>query len=172
MYGCWTIKKAECWRNDAFELCCWRRFLRVPLTARRSNQSILKGINSGYSLEGLMPRIQYFGHLIQRADSLAKTLMLGKIGGKRSRGWHRMRWLDDVTDSVDMSLSKLWDILKDRGAWSAAVHGVTNSQTQLSDWTATTIIAHRPINYISKMMALQEKSYDSKTTNQNKPSWW
>ena len=119
-----------------------------------------------------MLKIQYFSHLMQRADSLAKTLMLGKIEGKRRRGRQRMRWLDDVTDSTDMSLSKLWEILKDRGTWSAAVHGVTKSQTQLSDWTATTIIAYRLINYISKMMALQEKSYDSKMTNQNKPSWW
>ena len=174
MHRCesYTIKKVECWRNDAFELWCWRRLLRVPLTARRSNQSILKEINSGYSLEGLMLKIQYFGHLMQRADSLAKTLMLGKIEGKRRRGQQRMRWLDDVTDSTDMSLSKLWEILKDRGTWSAAVHGVKKSQTQLSDWTATTIIAYRLINYISKMMALQEKSYDSKMTNQNKPSWW
>ena len=132
---CWTIKKAECQRIDAFELWCRRRLLRVPWTARRSNQSILKKINPEYSLEGLTLKLklQCFGHMMQRANSLKKTLMLGKIEGKRRRGWQRMRWLDDFSDSVDMSLSKLREIVKDREAWHAAVHGATNSQTGLSD---------------------------------------
>ena len=139
MDGCesWTVKKAECWKIYAFELWCWRRLLRVPWTARRSNQSIQKEISPGCSLEGMMLnlKLQYFGHLMRRVDSLEKTLMLGGIGGRRRRGRQKMRWLDGITDSMDVNLSELPEVVMERWSWCAAIHGVTKCRTRLSDWT-------------------------------------
>ena len=144
MYGCesWTVKKAKHRRIDTYELWCWRRLLGVPWTARRSNQSILKEISPGYSLEGLMLKLklQYFGHLMRRAESLEKTPMLGKIEGRRRRGWQRMRWLDGITDSMDMGLGGLRELVMDREAWRAVIHGVAKTWTWLSDWTELKIL--------------------------------
>ena len=153
MYSCesWTIKMAECQRIDAFQLWCWRRLLRTPWTARRSNQLIPKEISPEYSLEGLMIKLklQYFGHLMRRTDSLEKTLMLGKTEGGRRRGRQRMKWLDSITNSMHMNLSKLWEIVEDRGSWRATVHGVAKSRTPLNDWTITNLFHMSLTNFVS-----------------------
>ena len=162
-YEIWTIKKAERWRIDAFELWCWRRILRVPWTARRSNQSILKEISPECSLEGLMLKLklQYFGHLLRRTNSFEKTLMLGNIEGMRRRGWQRMRWLDGITSAMDMSLSRLWELVMDREAWPATVHGVTKSQSRLRDWIELTELNYKHPFFLIRVFYVALQCLDS-----------
>ena len=170
MYGCehWTVKKVERWRIDAFELWCWRKLLRVPWTARRSNQSILKEISPGISLEETMLKLklQYFGHLMQRVDSLENSLMLGGTGSRRRRGWPRMRWLNGITDSMDVSFSELRELVLDREAWRVAIHGVSKSQTRLRDWSELKLYSSFPLVIEARSPALAGRFFTTSATRE------